>query len=231
MKPAQLLLAYERLVERERLLRQDISQLESRIAADPEVTALEETLAGQREVQQSIGLKLRESDRERETHRTKLRSREKELMSGRIRNPTELMQMSDEVKHMKARFAEEEEVELRLMEEAEAADEDVRDTAAKLEDARRRAASEEPALRQELESQQAELSGVEAERDQVWSEVPPAAQTAFSRVRVRPVVARVDHNQCQVCHVTVTSSGMQKLRQGGDEIVHCENCGRILVLG
>jgi predicted nucleic acid-binding Zn-ribbon protein len=26
----------------------------------------------------------------------------------------------------------------------------------------------------------------------------------------------------------VTSSGMQKLR-GGEELVHCENCGRILV--
>ena len=229
MKPAQLLLAYQRLLDRERGLREDISQLESRIAADPEVTALEETLAGKREVQQEIALRLRESDRERETHRTKLRSREKELMSGRIRNPTELMQVSNEVQHMKTRFAEEEEVELRLMEEAEMADDEVRETTAQLEEARRRAASEEPALKEELASHQAELSAVEAERDEVWSQVPPAAQTAFSRVRVRPVVANVERNQCQVCHVTVTSSGMQMLRKG-DDIVHCENCGRILVL-
>jgi predicted nucleic acid-binding Zn-ribbon protein len=229
MKPAQLLLEYQRLVDKERALREDISHLESRIAADPEVTALEETLASKREVQQEIALRLRESDRERETHRTKLRSREKELMSGRIRNPTELMQMSDEVKHMKTRFAEEEEVELRLMEEAEIADEEVRETTAQLDEARRRAALEEPALKEELASQQAELSSVETQRDDIWSQVPPAAQTAFSRVRVRPVVAKVDQNQCQVCHVTVTSSGMQVLRKG-DEIVHCENCGRILVL-
>ena len=33
-----------------------------------------------------------------------------------------------------------------------------------------------------------------------------------------------------VCRVTVTSSGMQTLRKGLDELVHCENCGRILVL-
>ena len=229
MKAAQLLLAYQQLVDRERGLREDISQLESRIAADPEVTALEEALAGKREVQQEIALRLRESDRERETHRTKLRSREKELMSGRIRNPTELVQMSDEVQHMKTRFAEEEEVELRLMEESEAADEEVRETTALLEQARRRAAGEQPALKEELATQQAELSAVEAERDDIWAQVPPAAQTAFSRVRVRPVVAMVDRNSCQVCHVTVTLSGMQILRKG-DEIVHCENCGRILVL-
>jgi predicted nucleic acid-binding Zn-ribbon protein len=229
MKPAQLLLAYQQLVDRERGLREDISQLESRIAADPEVTALEETLASMREVQQEVALRLGESDRERETHRTRLRSREKELMSGRIRNPTELMQMSDEVKHMKTRFAEEEEVQLRLMEEAEAADDEVRETTKQLEDARRRAASEQPTLKEELASQQTELSSVEAERDDIWSQVPPPAQTAFSRVRVRPVVAKVNNNSCQVCHVTVTSSGMQMLRKG-DEIVHCENCGRILVL-
>ena len=228
MKAAQLLLEYQRLVERERALREDISQLESRIAADPEVTAIEETLAEKREAQQAVALRLRESDLERETHRTKLRSREKELMSGRIRNPTELMQMSDEVKHMKTSFAEEEEVQLRLMEEAEMADDEVRETTKQLEDERRRAASEQPALKQELESQQAALSEVEAERDQIWSQVPAPAQTAFTRVRVRPVVAPVERNQCQVCHVTVTSSGMQMLRKG-DEIVHCENCGRILV--
>jgi uncharacterized protein len=229
MKPAQLLLEYQRLVDRERGLREQISELESRIAADPEVTELEEVLAGKREVQQEIALRLRESDRERETNRTRLRSREKELMSGRIRNPTELMQMSDEVKHMKTRFAEEEEVELRLMEESEIADDEVREVTAQLEEARRRAASEAPGLKEELARQQAELSAVEAERDDIWSQVPPAAQTAFSRVRVRPVVAMVDRNSCQVCHVTVTSSGMQMLRKG-DEIVHCENCGRILVL-
>jgi predicted nucleic acid-binding Zn-ribbon protein len=228
MKSAQLLLEYQRLVERERALREDVSQLESRIAADPEVTALEETLAGKREAQQAVALRLRESDLERETHRTKLKSREKELMSGRIRNPTDLMQMSDEVKHMKTSFAEEEEVQLRLMEEAEMADDEVRETIKQLEEAQRRAAAEQPALKQELESQQADLNAVEAERDQIWSQVPPAAQTAFSRVRVRPVVAPVERNQCQVCHVTVTSSGMQMLRKG-DEIVHCENCGRILV--
>jgi len=36
------------------------------------------------------------------------------------------------------------------------------------------------------------------------------------------------NDQCAVCHVTVTSSGRQVLRKG-DELVFCENCGRILV--
>jgi predicted nucleic acid-binding Zn-ribbon protein len=45
---------------------------------------------------------------------------------------------------------------------------------------------------------------------------------------MNPRVAQVVNNQCTACRVTVTSSGMQMLRKG-DEIVHCEHCGRILV--
>ncbi len=229
MKAAQLLLAYQRLVERERVLREEVEQLESRLNADPEVVALEEALAQARAEQQAVALRLRESDREREAHRTRLRSREKELMSGRIRNPTELMQLSEEVQGMRARFAEEEEAELALMEESEAADIKVREATASLDDCRRRSKADEPALREELAGHRAELESVESEKKQLWAQLPPGFQSAYSRTRVNPAVAEVDHNQCLACRVTVTSSGMQVLRKG-DEVVHCDNCGRLLVI-
>ena len=230
MKPALLLLRYQAEVERERALRDVIARLESRLESDPEVVSLEEAMLEARAAQDAVAARLRESDHAREDHRTKLRSREKELMSGRIRNPTELMQMSDEVAHMKARFAEEEDAELQIMEDAEAADEAVRAGNATLQEARSRSAAEEPVLKEELEAARAELAEVEAERDQIWAEVPPAAQAAYARTRAQPPISRVVGNQCTVCRVTVTSSGMQTLRKGLDELVHCENCSRILVL-
>jgi predicted nucleic acid-binding Zn-ribbon protein len=230
MKPALLLLRYQAHVENERALREVIGRLESRLESDPEVVSLEETLEEARSAQNAAAARLRESDHAREDHRTKLRSREKELMSGRIRNPTELLQMSDEVAHMKARFAEEEDAELHLMEDVEAADEAVRAAAANLEEARSRSSAEEPALREELATAQGELAEVLAERDQVWAEVPAAAQATYSRIRVQLAVAKVLNNQCTACRVTVTSSGMQVLRKGLDDLVHCEHCGRILVL-
>jgi predicted nucleic acid-binding Zn-ribbon protein len=230
MNPAQLLLRYQAHVERERALREVIARLESRLEADPEVVRLEEVLQAARSAQDAGAARLRESDHAREDHRSKLRSREKELMSGRIRNPTELMQMSDEVAHMKVRFAEEEDAELHLMEDAEAADEAVRSAAANLAEARGRSAAEEPELKEELEAARTDIVEVETERDSLWTEVPPAAQAAYSRTRAQPPVARVVGNQCAACRVTVTSSGMQTLRKGLDDLVHCEHCGRILVL-
>jgi uncharacterized protein len=228
-KPAQLLLQHQRLVDRERVLRDNIERIESALASDPEVVQLEEKVEGARAAQAAVGARLHESDRAREDHRSRLRSREKELMSGRIRNPTELMQMSEEVKHMKARFVEEEDAELLLMEEGDAADEAMRVTTTELEAARARAAAEAPGLQAEVEALRSELAEVESAKEQIWVEVPPAARTAYTRQRVHPAVAEVANNQCTACRVTVTSRGMQMLRQG-EEIVHCENCGRILVL-
>src|SRR5260370_30679421 len=151
MKPAQLLLAYQRLIEKERELRDDIERVESLLAVNPDVVAAEESLAIARAVQEAIQLRLVESDREREAHRTRLRSREKELMSGRIRSPSALMQMSDEVKHMRARLIDEEDAQLRLMDEAEAADVAEREAAQHLDEARTRTTADRPALRRDLE--------------------------------------------------------------------------------
>jgi predicted nucleic acid-binding Zn-ribbon protein len=230
VKPAQLLLEYQRLVERERALRDDIARIESRLESDPEVVRLEEALEVARSSQQAVAAQLRAFDHEREDHRTRLRSREKELMSGRIRSPSELIQLSDEVQHMKTRFAEEEAAQLLLMEDAETADEAVRDATTGLAEARTVSAAEEAPLKEELESSRGELAEVEAERDRIWAQIPPEAQSAYSRTRVQPAVTQVVTNQCAACHVTVTTSGMQLLRRGSDELVRCENCGRILVL-
>src|SRR5579864_4456240 len=151
MKQAQLLLAYQRLIEKERELRDDIERTESLLAVNPNVVAAEEALARARSARETLQLRLRESDRDREAHRTRLHSRERELMSGRIRNPTELLQMSDEVAHMKAAFAAEEEAQLTLMEQAEAADESLRAAQSELAAAKREASEAEPELRAELD--------------------------------------------------------------------------------
>lgn len=229
MTSAQLLLRYQALVDRERALRESIAATEARLESDPAVVERQETLTSARGRQDEVAGRLRELDKVREDHRSRLRTREKELMSGRIRNPTELMQMSDEVAHMRARFAEEEEAELRIMEDAEAADEAVRSASKELEEATRSSAEEEPALRAQLGEWNTELTEVVGEKEAVWAEVPPRDQAVFSRIRVRPPIARVSGTQCTACHVTVTSSGMQILRKG-DALVQCENCGRILVV-
>ena len=55
MKPAQLLLTYQALVERERALRDQIARLESRLQSDPEVVSLDEALQEAKAAQPATG--------------------------------------------------------------------------------------------------------------------------------------------------------------------------------
>ena len=93
---------------------------------------------------------------------------------------------------------------------------------------------------QELERRGHEVTVVPSERtgevraERVIEALRPdtrlvAMMLANNETGVIQPVAEVARNQCLVCHVTVTSSGMQALRKG-EEIVQCENCGRILVI-
>src|SRR5581483_6222856 len=164
-----------------------------------------------------------------EDHRARLRARDRELMSGRIHNPTELTKLSAEVEHMRARIASEEDAELELMEQLEEREAALREAEAELAalEAAREAAT--PALQRDLERARRDLAAAQTERDAAWAAVPAEYQNAARRIRVHPPVAEVTGVQCAECRVQITSNGLQLLRRG--ELVTCDNCGRVLVLG
>lgn len=229
LRPSETLLRHQRLEERVRSLTAEVERVERELAGNPEAERLAVELAERRAQQQSLQLRLRDVEREVEGHRTRMKAREKDLMSGRIRNPTELIQMSDEVAHMKTALAAEEEQELLVMEEVESVQQAIRQLEGELETVEATAESAAPGLRATLERDRAELAVAEAERDQLWEELPAAYRSAVTRIRVRPAAAEVIGGQCSACRVQVTSSGMQQLRRGED-VVSCDNCGRVLVL-
>lgn len=197
---------------------------------DVEAQRLEREHAMAQTARRDVDLRLREREREVEGRRTRLRARERELMSGRIRNPTELMKMQEEVQHLKAAVGVEEDAQLLLMEQQENLEADVSRLTRELTAARDQAAAAAPGLRARLDQLTSELAQVEAEREETWAQVPADWQRAYRRVRARisDPVAEVVGNQCQACHVTVTSSGMQAVRRAA--LLQCDNCGRILVV-
>ncbi len=229
MNTGELLLRHARVDDRVQHLRGDIERLEAALASNPRLEEARARLETARAAQREAAVRLRDSEREVEGHRARMRARDRELMSGRIRNPTELTQLSTEVEHMKARLAVEEDAELELMEEVEARDETAR--RAELEAQRVQAESDAalPEIRQQLEKARLDQVEAEAERAAVWADIPPAARSLYERVRVRPPVAELIGNACAACRVAITSGGLQQLRRG--ELVRCDNCGRILVLG
>ena len=115
MRPTELLLQYQRLGDRSRVLLDEKQRLEDRLNRHEKIEAAEAAVAAAETQLSELTRRFKAMDLEVEGHRGKMHVHERELMSGRIRSPTDLTKMSEEVSHMKARLLEEEEAELQLM--------------------------------------------------------------------------------------------------------------------
>ena len=230
MRAGELLLHHQHLEERIRALAGEIEHTESQLAHDPELERLTLDAEAAKERVKEATLRLRDMDRVVEGHRERARAREAELMSGRVRNPTELMQMSQEVEHAKAMVRDEEDRELDLMAQAEEAEAALAKATTELETARESRASDEPDVQRRLERARGELAAAERERDESWSQVPPDYQAAYRRLQPRLLnpVAEVAGGQCGACRVALTAAELQQVRRG-EQLVHCQNCNRLLV--
>lgn len=229
MRPNETLLQFQRLGDRARTLTDERAHLEARLAADPRVDAAQEALAATRAARYALMLQLKEMELEVEGHRSKMKGHERELMSGRIRSPSELIKINDEVGHMKTRLAEEEDRELELMASVEEAEADHAAAAAELDGAESARAAAAPGLAERLEAIGSELAALESQRSSLWAEVPAPLQAAYNRISriANPVVAE-EGGQCMGCRVQLTTNELQQLRRG--ERFTCQNCNRILVL-
>jgi predicted nucleic acid-binding Zn-ribbon protein len=231
MNVPDLALHHQRLDQRATQLRAQIERLRAQLAADPVAEALERHIADVQADRRGVELSMLDREREAEGRRTRLRGRERELMSGRVRNPTELMKLNAEVEHLKAAVREEEDATIELMERQEALEADSARLARELLAARERTAAAAPDLAARLTQLERDLDEAETERAAVWEQIPDQWREAYRRVASRhpDPMAEVMGGQCRACRVTVTSSGMQGLRRAA--LVLCENCGRILVVG
>ncbi|MDQ6918374.1 MAG: hypothetical protein M3Z98_03335 [Candidatus Dormibacteraeota bacterium] len=229
MRPTELLLQYQRLGDRIRTLTDEASHLEQRLARDERAEAATATVAEALEKRDRLARQVREMDLDVEGHRAKMKSHEKELMSGRIRSPSDLTKMSDEVGHMKARLAEEEDQEFELMAALEAAEAELAAARQELADAAAAVEEAAPKLRGRLNVIEGEGAKLELQREALWVEVPAPLQAAYRKIsRIpNPVVAMVG-GQCEGCRVQLTANELQVLRRG--ERFTCQNCNRILVL-
>ena len=229
MRPTELLLQYQRLGDRIRTLTDEATHIEQRLARDERVEVATAAVAEALERRDQLARELREMDMDVEGHRTKMKSHEKELMSGRIRSPSDLTKMSEEVGHMKARLAEEEDREFDLMAALESAEAELAAARKELADAQAAVEAATPKLQGRLQIIQAETADLEQQREAIWAEVPAPLQAAYRKIsRIpNPVVAMVN-GQCEGCRVQLTANELQVLRRG--ERFTCQNCNRILVL-
>lgn len=145
----------------------------------------------------------------------------------------DLQVMDDEMRQLARHITELEDRELELMEAIEPLDGELQ--AAEVErdalDARARA------LRADIASTEAELDAeigqAAGERDALAAAVPSELLSRYERLRAKlggTGAARLAGNACTGCHLTLPAMEVDRIRRAPpDEVITCEQCGRILV--
>ncbi|MCS7219918.1 MAG: C4-type zinc ribbon domain-containing protein [Anaerolineae bacterium] len=155
---------------------------------------------------------------------------ERDLLSGRVRNPKELggMQANVESLHHRRR-----ELEDRLLEAMVHVEEHTlrhHEAVTLYQRAETRWREDQARLNEEQSALQREISRLHAEREALIHRLAPDALSEYQRLRQRRngyAVSEVRHGACRICGVTLPTSLVQAVRQR-EELIYCSSCGRIL---
>lgn len=210
-------------------LGKEVGALEASLAGDAELDRLRAAAADAAESQRAGDLRVRALDGEVESMRARLKTLDRQLYGGSVRNPAELLTLQHELEDVRAKLSAQEDDTLQAMEEAEAAA-SARQEADLL--VREREASRQQELgplAERLGRVRQQLVDAQASRELVASGIPESSLALYRRVAAKrtPAVARVVSATCGGCHLPLGAREVHAARMG-DELVQCSNCDRIL---
>ena len=165
--------------------------------------------------------------------RMRAQQADKQLYSGTTNNPRELQALQDDIASIQRRISKIEDDELDVMEATEPVDAEKAVLVAR----RQRQDDQARSLRVELAEAEAEieaeLAGVREQRDIAAKAVPDELWPEYDRLRAALggiAIARLSGTTCQGCHLGLSAVEVDRIRKMSvDELVHCEECGRLLV--
>jgi len=160
----------------------------------------------------------------------KIKAGDKDLYSGRIRNPKELSDLQQQTNALKERRSELEDRALAVMEEVETSRRAVTGLTAELRSVQQQWEADQKRLTAELAQLKETLAGLRAQQQQVRSGIDAQTLELYALVRQRrgTAVARVEQGICRGCRISLPISELQQARTG--RLVQCESCSRILYL-
>ncbi len=173
-----------------------------------------------------------QAEREQAQQKTtsRLAQAQSQLYSGRVRVPKELEDAERDVAQLRRQHAQAEDALLEALIAAEAAGESAASRQAELARGSTEWEAALAVLRAEQSQLNERLAAERARQAAARRAVPPALLHTYDSLRPRRggrPVARIDGDTCSVCLVAIPPVKLHAAREG-DELVYCENCGRLL---
>jgi predicted nucleic acid-binding Zn-ribbon protein len=160
----------------------------------------------------------------------KIKTNEQSLYSGRVTNPKELSSLQDELASLMRWRDKKEEDLLEAMVATEEAEATLVDSQAILNQVSESWRAGQGDLANEQTNLEARVEELRQQREALILAIDPEDVTTYQRLRERKAgyaVAAVKDGICEGCRMNPPSSQIQHARSG-EELVFCNNCGRIL---
>jgi uncharacterized protein len=158
---------------------------------------------------------------------------DQQLYGGGVTSPKEAQALQADLELLKRRQSQLEDQVLELMEQIEPLDVELADSEAALAAVATETAEAEASLAAGEAEVDAELAAVAAARADLVAQVPAELVTEYEHLRPSMggvAVAKLVGPTCQGCHLTLASAEVDEIRRRpADAIVHCPDCGRLLV--
>jgi predicted nucleic acid-binding Zn-ribbon protein len=220
-----------------------IDTLRHRLATIPEAAqlaemgkrrkALDDKLRDRRVEVADLTADQQKADADVEAVRNRRERDQRMLDSGAVANPKDAERMLHELESLARRISDLEDVEIEVMERLEAVQRDLEHTEgelAALDEEVRRLEDGRSARAAELDG---ELTGLMAERQGTAEGLPEDLMTLYLKLRDQKGgvgAAALRARQCEGCRLTLDNSVLDEIRQRPtDDVIRCEECGRILV--
>jgi len=148
------------------------------------------------------------------------------------RKNEEFQALNNEIKRYEGEISTIEDRELELMESADKMKAQVAETDKETQAVKAQVERQLANITSKIEAVTEQLKEIEAEREKFAADVDEDLLDIYNRLFTskNEAVVALEHGVCMGCHMTLTTQTVVRVK-GSREIVHCEQCGRILYPG
>ncbi|MPZ93832.1 MAG: hypothetical protein GEU96_02725 [Propionibacteriales bacterium] len=155
------------------------------------------------------------------------------LDQGQVSSPRELEALQHEITSLDRRIGDLEEAEIEVMEQLEAAETDLTEKEQRLEQVAGELTTHERSRDEALAGIDVDLEQSRAARDKIAAEIPADLMALYTRLRTNQSgvgAAELAHGRCGGCRLELNPADLRGIAAAADDdVMRCEECGRILV--
>jgi uncharacterized protein len=209
----------------------EVSAINEKLVKSEKMVIAEEHLHTVKENLLKITLNRKEVEGEVDELEKNIKQISGKLYSGTVKNPKELLGFEQEIKILKEKLGQQEDLLMNLLNEEEKLQQVVKEASLSVENIKLEWNSELPELKKRSVQIDDILHNLAETREIIVSEMDVPSLKLYDTIRQRKglAVVKIEQGRCQKCRISLSVNELQKAKSGS--LLQCSNCGLILYLG